>query len=452
MSGTPRNSTDTDANASDFDVPSTSSSSSSSSSASANNAAPIRTSDPPAPEQKAVAIAPYELTNAEDIKIAEGLVGDAKVQFINVIRDIVELNGTGDIPGIQASYIDVKEYVQSFDSLPVSNAMKKALFMAYNWLALGKGAGGLAGSAVRWALKNYYTAGREMTVHIKVPAGAAAVLAEYDRAAMAAKDLVNFFMTNAVSVAALAGAMVNRIVHHWDSKHTGAQKAFISAMGMSEHLSDDQYRAVFYLAIHPLPLSVTEEFRRNSANGSNNNVAEVVRLRCVGPPAGYGAVNACAAAVSSLLSEKVLNTVSYVELALPPQPGEDGDDGSYMRAFQKVSRENEVIAARRAAIPDLRRRIEEVQHRNAQLIAHAGNYHQFSSKYGLGARQFLDTKELEPAMILLTAYIFAKVKGSLANSAAIKKFRDQHARPVQKAVAAFASLDEGETIFDVLGI
>lgn len=396
--------------------------------------------------------APFELTDANDIALANSLTGEAKLNFINVIRDIVELNGTGDIPGIQASYIDAREYVQDFSMVKVSNGMKKALFLAYNWQALGKGAGGLAGSAVRWGLYRHYSQAREMTVHTALPAGAALLLGEYDKAAMAAKDLINFFMTNAISIAALAGAMINRIVHHWDSKHTGAQKAFINSMGMADHLAEDQYRAVFYLAIHPLPLSTTERFRNESAAGSLPEVAEVVRLRCVGPPAGYGAINACAAAVPSLLGEKLMNPETYVTVAMPVHPGEMGDVDLYAIEALRVTKLNNVNLGHRAAVGGVRSAIAEVLGVNRRLIAEAGRYHQFAKKYGHDDRLFVDSKDHEKAMIILAGYIFAKVKGSLAKSAALRKFRDQNARAVQKVISAFSELDEGETIFDVLGI
>lgn len=402
------------------------------------------------PEPKVV----YELTNKEDIAVAAGLDEPAKAAFVNAIRDIIELNGTGDVPGIQASYIDVSEYVQDFSMTTFSDSMKKALFLAHNWNALGKGVGGLAGAAVRWKLytMNLYTRGREMTINTKAPIGSAALIAEYDKLAKTHKDLVNFFITNAVSVAALSGAMVNRIVHHWDAKHTGAQKAFINAMGMAEHLPDDSYRPVFYLAIHPLPLSVTEKLRHDSAHGLNDDIAEVVRLRCEGPPAGYGALNACAAAAPSLLSERFMNPDSWVDKAALPAPGVDGDFDIYAREMAKINAYNDVVSARRAALPALREAIFLVAERNSYITAHAGEYHQFAQKYGFKERKTVNLDELEPAMIILAAYIFAKIKGSLANSAAVRKFRDQNAREVQKRITAFANMDEGDDIFSLLGI
>jgi len=396
----------------------------------------------------------YELTNPEDIAVAASLSPEDKAKFVTAIRDILELNGTGDIPGVQASYIEVKEYIQIFDDCTASEGLKKALFMAHNWNALGRGAGGLAGSAVRWALKRDFTAGREMTRHSKIPAGSAALIAEYDRVAMNQKELVNFFITNAVSVAALAGAMVNRIVHHWDAKHTGPQKAFISAMGMADALTDDQYRPVFYLAVHPLPLLVTESLRARAAAGTMPEVAEVVRLRCDGPPAGYGALNACAAAVSSFLAEPIMAEGNGVERVIPDHTESKDPDiiAANMAEIRRAQLFNERANRLAATIPRLASSITMVRDVNSKIVREAGHYHQFATKYGFAERKAVDLKELESAMIVLAAFIFSKIKGSLSNSAALRKFRDQHAREINKRVAAFANMDEGEDIYSVLGL
>lgn len=396
----------------------------------------------------------FELTNEHDVAMAATLSPEEKVRFVSAIRDIIELNGTGDMPGIQASYIEVAQYVQVFDDCKVSDAMKKALFMSHNWHALGRGAGGLAGAAVRWSLKQYFVPGREVIMHSRIPAGAAALIQEFDRIAMNQKELVNFFITNAVSVAALAGAMVNRIVHHWDAKHPGPQKAFISAMGMADSLTDDQYRPVFYLAVHPLPLLVTEEFRSRSALGKFPEVAEVVRLRCDGPPAGYGALNACAAAVSSFLAEAIMNEGNGNEREIPIAPDSKDPDvqAVHLVEVRKAQAYNEKFNRLAVSVPRLAESVKLVAAVNAKIIREAGHYHQFATKYNFTERLTVDLKELEAPMIVLAAYIFSKVKGSLASSAALRKFRDQHAREVNKRVTAFSNLDEGEDIYSVLGL
>lgn len=394
----------------------------------------------------------FKLSNAEDIKVAEGLTGDALAKFTSTIRDIVELNGTGDIAGIQSSYIEVKQYVQVFDDVQVSDDMKKALFLAYNWEALGKGTGGLAGASVRWALKVHFSADRETVKHRHVPRGAKAVLEAYGEAAKNQAQLVNFFITNAVSVAALAGAMVNKIVHHWDAQHTGAQKAFLSAMGMGEVLQEDQFRAVFYLAVHPLPLLVTERLRNDAAMGRNPDVAEVVRLRCVGPPAGYGAINACAAAASSLLSERIFGEATWAEKQLPPPPDEGEDQTAYIKLTQEVLSYNTKMEERKMRVRQIRREVTALVAANRILIDNAPAYHQFATKYGYPARLALRIEEHESAMVLLTAYIMARIKGSLAGSAAIKKFRNTHAREVTKRMTAFGNIDETDDAFVNLGL
>jgi hypothetical protein len=396
----------------------------------------------------------FEGNDDEDKKFIDSTPQDSRAALINAIRDIIELNGTGDIPGVQASYIEVPQYVQWFDDVKCSDGMKKALYLAHNWAALGKGVGGLAGAAVRWSLRGLYTAERELTRHRVVPNGSAALIQEYDKAAMANKELVNFFITNAQSVAALAGAMINKIVHHWDANHTGPQKAFISAMGMADALPPDQFRPVFYLAIHPLPLSVTERLRNDSALGRNPEVAEVVRLRCVGPPAGYGAINACAAAAHSFLAERMMNPETWAQKDLPELDGDAPPDEvkAHQRELARVVEHNEKLAQRSVNVLALREKIMRLAASNQMLVDNAPAYHQFANKYGYEKRLVLDVKEHEAAMIVLAAYIFGKVKGTLAQSAAVRKFRDQHAREVNKKVQAFNAIEEDGDAYETIGI
>lgn len=393
----------------------------------------------------------FDLSNPADQRIVAALDQTAKDAFVATVRDIVELNGTGDVAGVQASYINASEYVQSFAGIDLSDQMHKTLFLAFNWIALGKGIGGLAGSAVRWALRDHFILTREMRVHQAVPVNAPAVIQEYARFALLHKDLVNFFMTNAVSVAALAGAMVNKIVHHWDAQHPGAQKAFLNAMGMAAHVPEDQYRPLFYLSVHPLPLKFTEDLRALAAEGKAETVAEVVRLRCAGPPAGYGALNACAAAVPSLLAEKILNADAWPNLAVP-EPPQDGDDmKAYIKEHARVSEYNVKMTARRNAIPAFRLKLERLVRRNAEIALNAGHYHQFALKYGYRERLVHDCSSQTPEMVVITAFIMSKVGGTLASSAAIKKFREQHSREVGIAIEAFGRMEDKGDIFDTLG-
>lgn len=394
----------------------------------------------------------FKFTNPEDAKIAEGLQGEALTRFTAMIRDVVELNGTGDIAGVQSSYIEVKQYVQMFDDVQVSAEMKKALFLAYNWEALGKGTGGLAGASIRWALKTHFSADRETVRHRIVPRNARAILEAYGEAAKNQTQLVNFFITNAVSVAALAGAMVNKIVHHWDAQHTGAQKAFLSAMGMGEILQEDQFRAVFYLSVHPLPLLATERMRSDAALGRNPDVAEVVRLRCVGPPAGYGAINACAAAASSLLSERIFSESTWVEKELPEAPDAGQDQSTYIKLTHEVLTYNTKMEERKLRVRKIRREVESLVEANLVLVQNAPAYHQFAVKYGYAERLSLRLELHESAMVLLTAYIMSRIKGSLAGSAAVKKFRNTHAREVTKRMTAFSNIDETDDAFENLGL
>lgn len=397
-------------------------------------------------------VADFTLKNAEDVKVSEGLTGAELAKFVATVRDIIELNGSGDVAGIQSSYIEVKQYVQVFDDVPVSEEMKKVMFMAFNWEALGRGTGGLAGASVRWSLKQHFSADRETVRHRAIPKGAKGLIEAYGDAARNQAHLVNFFITNAVSIAALAGAMVNKIVHHWDAQHTGAQKAFLSAMGMGDLLQEEQYRAVFYLAIHPLPLLVTERLRNDAATGRNPDVAEVVRLRCVGPPAGYGAMNACAAAASSFLNEQMFNESTYVDKELVDPIDDNKAPEFYANINREIVEHNRLMEARREKVHRIRKSVIDLVLANRVLIENAPAYHQFATKYGYTARLTIDQSQHEAAMVMLTAYIMARIKGSLAGSAAVKKFRNTHAREVTKRMNAFASIDESDDSLVNLGL
>lgn len=395
---------------------------------------------------------PYELVNEHDKALAATLSEADKANFIRVVQDIWELNGSGEEPGTPSSYIDAREFVQLVDDLKVSPKVAKAMFMALNWNALGRGNGGIAGASVRWALKEHFISTREVTIHRVIPNGIVKLMEEYEKAVAPVRAMANFFVTNAISVATLAGAMVNKIVHHWDAKHKAPQKAFISSMGMADLIPDDQYRAVFYLAVHPLPLAVTERFRSGVVAGSVSGVADVVAMRCRGPPAGYGIVNACAAAVAPLLAEKYMQVDNYVPPTAPTYPTDADMIEVYNRQFEKYTADAAKTMAQRRNVDSIRDALERIRQMNHELTMNAGHFHQFALKYGFPRREVADLKMHENAMIMLVAYIFSRIKGSLSESAAVGKFRDQHAREVAARINAFNRMGESEDPLAAIGI
>jgi len=393
----------------------------------------------------------YEV-KGQDQAIAGGLKDDALRSFEQACRDILELNGSGEIPGQTASFIAESEYVHNFDQLNISDGAKKLLFLAYNWVALKKGLGGLCGSAIRWALRDKFDPNREMKIHTTMPADSQAVISEFNAASGPKKAIINFFMTNAISIVALAGAQMNKIMHHWDANHTAPQKAFISAMGVQDQVPEEAFRAIFYLAVHPIPLAMSEQIRASAALGLQTEVAEVVRLRCYGPPAGFGALNACAAAGTSLLTEPCLDEATFVPKAEIHPDAEAADYEVQARAAREVETHNMMVARKRQSVPKLRAEITQLVKFNKHLCEHASHFHQFATKYGHAKREIVDQEIFLRAMIITCGYIYSKVKGSLAESAALKKFRNSHQRQVQRVINAFNEMSQSETIEEVLGI
>lgn len=384
--------------------------------------------------------------------LLDGMPNDQKTAFLAAVRDVVELNGSGDTPGVAASFIRRNEFVQMLDIDGLGARAHKAIFLALNFAACGRGLGGACAAAVRYALRDKFDVTRECTVHDGLPAGVADLIGEYKNATTNKEDVVNFFMTNALSVAALAGALMNKTGHHWNSDHRHPQIAFINSMGLKDSFGEQDYRKAFYLAIHPLPLAYTEALRRGVTDGQIQGVAEVVRMRSGGPPCGYGIINVCASVAPSLLREGILDPALYVdeiEIAINPDA-----DAATIQSTQRKNRDIRAKIASNAAIrnsiPGIRAAIGVVVQTNTTLCERASEYHMFATHYGHASRVFLDIEALSSPMILLAGYIMSKIGGSLSKSPALAKFIAQHPRDVGRAIAAFDASSEGENLVDVL--
>jgi hypothetical protein len=224
------------------------------------------------------------------------------------------------------------------------------------------------------------------------------------------KETVPFWTAQADNVLGLAGAIFNREMHHWNAENTKPQKALLGALGQEDDIPEGEYRKLFYLAIHPVPLDVMENLRQLIVDGKIKGISDAVGARCRSAPAGYGDIHACAQGASDIRSE-----VFY----------------SKFGNILKTAIDNLIVA-------------------NIEIVSEAGNFHAFAASYKK-EKKIMDKVLHKRAMICCAAYIIVHVKGSLAQSAALKKYKASNNRMIQKWITAFEneSNDVASTIVDL---
>lgn len=342
-------------------------------------------------------------------------IDDAKTEDTKAIRkavilNIMEINGMKFDSGIGKSYIPEKNYYQIVvDKNASQNAVDLANH-AMNWHALGRGIGGLAGAGVRAGVGNLIDRRRECIVHNSITAEIEAIMSDYVSYIQGKKDIFPFWAAQANNVLGLAAAIFNREMHHWNAENTKPQTALVAALNQQDSIPESEFRKLFYLSIHPVPLNELEALRSSIVAGKTVGINDSVTARCRSAPAGTGDVHACAQAIGDLKSEAFF--VSF---------------GNNIR--------NEVTT------------LEEL---NVDIVMDAGKYHAFAANYGK-TRTIIERSKFKRAMICLCAYIIVHVKGSLAQSAALKKFRNANARMIQKWIAAFeaAATADAPTLVDL---
>jgi len=323
----------------------------------------------------------------------------------DALINLIEMNGIKFDAGIGKSFISPKNYVRIVRIKEFGEGPLELLERALNFEALGGELGGLAGSAIRWSLRGIFKSDRECVLIDQWDAKYEAVINKYTAFSKNQRETSAFWEAQAMNVLCLAGAIFNREMHHWNSENTKPQQALLGALGQSDNVGEAQYRKIFYLSIHPIPLIDMERFRSDAAKGVLMGINDSVAQRCRSAPAGYGDLHACAQAVSDLRSE------------------------AFYGSFGGL----------------LKNELKSLSDMNNEVIKNSSRYHIFAKNFGVD-RVKLDTTVVKKAMICCAAYILTFIKGSLAQSNALKKFKTANQRAINVWIAAFEAKAQGQEL------
>jgi len=320
----------------------------------------------------------------------------AKVIRRTALTNLLEMNGIKFESGLGKSYIPERNYYQLVNIEGLTGSPADLLEIALNFDALGGGIGALAGAAVRHSLKKLFIRERETTVISRYLDEYDEVIERYSTFCATRRDVVPFWGAQANNVLGLAGAVFNREMHHWDASNTKPQMALLGALGQADAMPESEFRKLFYLSIHPVPLAAMEDLRATIAAGKVAGINDAVATRCRAAPAGCGDIHASSQAIPDLRAEPFYDK----------------------------------FGAR------LKDQLNALEAMNTVIIEQASTYHAFASAYGK-ERKFVDKGNFKRAMNCAIAYIIVNIKGSLAQSAALRKYRNANARTIQRWISAF---------------
>jgi hypothetical protein len=277
-------------------------------------------------------------------------------------------------------------------------------------VALGGGIGGLAGAGVRWGIRNTFNANRETKVITEFTDEIEENLRIFNEYATTRKDVVSFWTAQGMNVLGLASAIFNREMHHWNAANVKPQQALLGALGQIDEIPESEYRKLFYLAVHPVPLEIMEKIRQDIVDSKLAGISDAVITRCRSAPAGQGDVHAAAQAATDLVGEAFYNSFGN----------------------------------------SIKKSVDTLLAVNKLIVEQAGRYHVFAASYGM-KRELIDKIAIKKAMVCCSAYIYVHIKGSLAQSAALRKFRNANSRSIQKWIAAYEAelLTEGQNLADL---
>lgn len=338
----------------------------------------------------------YEITKEDKAFIAAGENDGDKALRETIVLRAIEINGAVEIaqPGMSVSYISREHYVRIVNITDYAPNMQATLEQALNWDALGRGKGGLAGTAVRAHLRHLFQDKRECIMVTKFDVKYLPLMKEYSEYSANNKHFYATWNANAWNVLGLATSSFIRECHHWNAQNTRPIKALCGSLNMEQELPESEYRKAFYLAIHPVPLIYLTAAYMKSKDPKDPDLSETVKQRLNVPPAGYADFCACGVAAQAFLTEKY---AAYSSLLLD---------------------------------------IKAVLKKTNDLRASPIGYNQFANQLGVKQKSF-DKSRYTEAMIVLAAYAKSQIGGTLAKSPALGKFIEAHQRKVNKFVDAF---------------
>lgn len=339
---------------------------------------------------------------------------DKRFRFM-LITHALHLNGAFDsaTPGVGVSYIDKQNYFQLVPDIDskllteteannlkaIPAAIRELVEKARNWEALGKGKGGFAGSCVRFALRKLVNPNRETTVIKVITKEDLALAKEFAEYSNIHSVFGGVWFKNAWNVLALSASNFVRECHHWNSQNTRPIKALLGSLSQENEIPEIEYRKLFYLAIHPIPLEAFAQVYVIARDAKSILLSETVKTRLNVAPAGYADFCACAIAGEAFLKE---DYASRAKISV---------DIYKLVNIAKMIKDN--------PLP----------------------FHPFASQMGIDHRS-IEKGAFTEAMIVLSAYIKACIGGTLASSPALTKFVESHLRRVNILSKSFKDYND----------
>jgi len=318
-----------------------------------------------------------------------------------LIMAVLDTNGTSSLitSGIGKQYIETSQFfhmVNIADYAKAENipeAIAQITERALNWDALGRGKGGIAGAAVREALRIHIRPERECKIITTNFPTHTAVIKDFLLDLDANKFLFAFWKANAENVAGLAAAVMLKEGHHWDAANVRPQRALLAALDQKDVFSDTDLRKLFYLSIHPIPLEV---LMRYVVDGQiNPALNEAVRCRLRAPPAGTAGFMIAKVATSNIRQEQFFQFASD--------------------AFKNDLAQIDATAD--------------------AILKDPLKYHTMSNLFSKAAKRNIAAVSPE-CLGLCIAYVKVCIKGSLASAPSLNKLADSHGRIVTRFSAA----------------
>jgi len=395
----------------------------------------------------------------QKIKKADGtglIDADMRDWYSSLCLTILDINGSTLIPGPISSYIPRKAYYQVIID-PAATALgehKTLMELTLNFIALGKGIAGFLGAAVRSGFRDKVDMSRECTEYRSIDAVIAKVtkaelktvssyMESHQKAYVACRGNVASFLVQ-------AGVNLIRMTHHWSSEAHKEYTAMVKVMGLSELISDDQLRPLVYLSVHPCPLPVLETERKKPRTQAEDALIETVEKRKAVTPAGYGAAGACYAAANDLLAEEFASSAYWESitgsLEAEIKAKEDAKEEVSRRLILKHAEAKACIRASQVMVTKVKAFSVAIK----PVLDNPVAYCVLASAFNV-QRAVVDLRPHTGAMCMLTAYIYSKVRGTLAKSPALKKFRSQHSVRVSKAQEALEDFEGSGRLSSVMG-
>jgi hypothetical protein len=364
------------------------------------------------------------ITTDFDIKkIAENFENEDKKVFEAICQLILDLNGAqSDITaGQPKTYIEKKNYVHYVvndnkdGGKTLSAGQIDIIEQTLNYRALGGGKMGAIGAQLRKELWPYFVKGREAIPYVikgtTITQELKSDMKEYAEQLSRVNIVSAVIRKNAKSLAAQAGINLFTKLHHWDKNNQKEWTALFAALGLADDFASEDIRPLVYLALHPIPLSVSSFFRKaatgvdqefeleNTITGtkelkiSKDGFVNSVVLRSKAIPAGYATFSVCSVAWQNISAE------SY---------------GARLKEYIKNA----------GAVT-----YQEFVELAEDVKANGECYHPMAREFGVRIKS-VNMDSVKAYMTIAAAYIMEISKGTLSRSAALVKFIDQNSRVV----------------------